>query len=347
MQNEPKQAILLTPPGAGAIAVVRLLAADIGDALQVMVGKRPPANRTIHVTLRDGETVIDDPVIVQNEAGTVADVNLHGGPWVVSTFLDLCRRQGFEIVGSIDGVAPAGAVDGADAIETLMLQHLPLARTEEAARALLEQPRLWREFDWDSASAELIETIAADASLWWLLHPPHVAIVGPPNVGKSTLANQLFAQERSITADVPGTTRDWVGEIANIDGLAVMLVDTPGIRVTSDAIEAEAIERSQQVVQTADLVLRILDASCEAMGSQIMDSRLQAEEMLVLNKFDRAADWARSTEGAIATVATRSEGVDELRRAIRTRLGCDRTDVDRPRWWTQKQRTVLMQKQLS
>ena len=56
-----------------------------------------------------------------------------------------------------------------------------------------------------------------------------VAIVGPPNVGKSTLANRLFGQARSITADQPGTTRDWVGGVADIVGLAVTLVDTPGV----------------------------------------------------------------------------------------------------------------------
>src|SRR6185503_2714425 len=96
---------------------------------------------------------------------------------------------------------------------------------------------------------------------WWMLHPPRVAIVGEANVGKSTLANQLFAQERSITADLPGTTRDWVGEVANVDGLPVTLVDTPGVRETADEVEREAIARSGEQVAAADLILLVLDAT--------------------------------------------------------------------------------------
>ena len=94
-----------------------------------------------------------------------------------------------------------------------------------------------------------------------LLNPATVAIVGPPNVGKSTLANALFGQERSIVADIPGTTRDWVGGTADLAGLPVVLVDTPGQRVTSDAIEREAIALSRTPIASADLILMVSDAT--------------------------------------------------------------------------------------
>jgi len=108
-------------------------------------------------------------------------------------------------------------------------------------------------------------------SLHWLFYPPKVAIVGPPNAGKSTIANQLFAQERSITADVPGTTRDWVGEIADVDGLAVFLIDTPGIRQTQDEIERTAIAQSSHEIGRADLVVLVLDGtdSLEVQGEWV------------------------------------------------------------------------------
>src|SRR5205814_10504480 len=125
-----------------------------------------------------------------------------------------------------------------------------------ALRTLLAQPRAWKGvIDDQNLGRHELERIASDKTLHYLLHPPRVAIVGAPNVGKSTLANQLFAQERSITADLPGTTRDWVGEIANLDGLVVQLVDTPGIRDTSDAIERQAIDRSRHQIEQADLVV--------------------------------------------------------------------------------------------
>ena len=106
-----------------------------------------------------------------------------------------------------------------DPLEQEVLMSLPLARTELTLRMLLAQPAAWdRLIARPPAKAET-ENILADRALHWLLHPPRVAIVGAANVGKSTLANQLFGQQRSITVDLPGTTRDWVGETANLDGL--------------------------------------------------------------------------------------------------------------------------------
>jgi len=158
--------------------------------------------------------------------------------------------------------------------------------------------------------------------LWWLLHPPRVAIVGVANVGKSTLANWLFARERSITADVPGTTRDWVGEMANLDGLLVMLMDTPGVRDTSDGIEREAIERSGAEVGRADLVIAVVDPTQEA-REQIELGKKYREAIIVANKKDRPGVWDVGAyfKGVIGTVATSGEGVDQLKSEIRKRFG--------------------------
>jgi tRNA modification GTPase len=166
-----------------------------------------------------------------------------------------------------------------------------------------------------------------------MLAPPRVAIVGAPNVGKSTLANQLFAQQRSITADVPGTTRDWVGEIANIDGLPVMLLDTPGVRETSDPIEHHAIERSREVVTSADLILYVIDATAPFAPATA------AGVLRVLNKADHGVP--PGLEFDAATIATAGEGVDELRRQILNRLGCADLDPSHPRAWTKRQRNAL------
>jgi tRNA modification GTPase len=169
-----------------------------------------------------------------------------------------------------------------------------------------------------------------------------VAVVGVPNVGKSTLANQLFAQERSITADQPGTTRDWVGEIANLDGLAVTLVDTPGLRETTDPIEREAIGRGHREIERADLVVVVLDPT-QAPDGQRNLIRAHPNALAVVNKADRPATWevADGAE-AIPTVATTGEGMDALRLAIKRRfLGTTEIDTHRPRWWTRRQRGIL------
>src|SRR6185437_14534233 len=142
-------------------------------------------------------------------------------------------------------------------------------------------------------------------------------------VGKSTLANQLFGQERSITADLPGTTRDWVGEIANLDGLPIMLLDTPGIRATSDPIESAAIEGAGEQMQQADLILLVLDASRPLDPDQAVLMERFPDALKLVNKCDLPAAWDWRAIGSTELIATTGIGVDILRKRIRAHFGVD------------------------
>ena len=327
------RAFLLTPPGGAAIAVVRLTGPGAEAFLEAHFSKRPAAGRCVHGELRDAGRVIDDPVVVLHSGGTVADVNLHGGPWVVRSMLELARRAGFEVVERVEPPLPDEAVDAETELGREVLRYLPMARTELAVRALLAQEEAW---------ARGPRPRPDDDALYWLVHPPRVAVVGAPNVGKSTLANRLFAQERSIAADMPGTTRDWVGEIANVDGLAVMLVDTPGMRETDDPVEREAIERSRGQVERADLVVLVLDATRDLPAQREMLTSFP-RAVRVVNKSDGRKAWdAPECAEWLHTVATTGRGIEGLREAIKRRfLGAVPFDVGRARWWTDRQREVL------
>ena len=338
--SSENRALLLTGPGPGAIAVVRLSGPGVRAFVASHFSGVAGDGRAVHGTMRDGAAVIDDPVVVFDEPRALADVSLHGGAWVVRAFLELARRDGFEIVDRADAPLDGGAVDASSPLEAEVLTHLPLARTELALRVLLAQPRAWERLR-ASADPQEIERALADRALHRLLHPPRVALVGPANAGKSTLANQLFAQERSITADQPGTTRDWVGEIANLDGLAVMLVDTPGLRETRDAIESEAIALAKRQIERADLVVLVLDATRPLEPEQAALLPRFPEAVRVANKVDRPEAFNVAALRAINTVATTGQGMDELRGAIRRNFGCQDVQVDRPRWWTERQRTLL------
>jgi tRNA modification GTPase len=141
-----------------------------------------------------------------------------------------------------------------------------------------------------------------------------LAIVGRPNVGKSTLFNRLLEQDRAIVTEIPGTTRDLVSETAAIGGIPVKLFDTAGIRETTERVEALGIERSYQAIADADLTLVVIDAS-QPPGAEdnALIARAGARSLLVANKSDLAT---ATPPNAIAVSALRGDGIPELREAI-------------------------------
>ena len=115
-----------------------------------------------------------------------------------------------------------------------------------------------------------------------------LAIVGKPNVGKSSLLNALLRQKRAIVTDIAGTTRDIIEEYINLDGIPVKIIDTAGIRETEDIVEKIGVERSREKIQEADLVLLVLDSSRELddEDKEIIDSVGDKKCVVILNKID-------------------------------------------------------------
>jgi tRNA modification GTPase len=123
-----------------------------------------------------------------------------------------------------------------------------------------------------------------------------VAIIGKPNAGKSTLLNVLLDEDRAIVSEIPGTTRDTIEEVINIDGILFRLIDTAGIRQhTSDVIETAGVERSMAKMKQADLVLYLFDVADEKIDVINFSSgisRQQQQYLLVANKIDRIGEPA-------------------------------------------------------
>lgn len=146
-----------------------------------------------------------------------------------------------------------------------------------------------------------------------------LAILGRPNVGKSSLFNRLLAQDRAIVTDIPGTTRDTVSEVASIGGLPVRFLDTAGIRAGQDVVEKLGIERSYQAMADADLCLIVLDGSSpmeqddQALIDRAASSR--AHYLIVGNKSDQPPAADQPSE-AIPVSALTGAGVDQLLRKI-------------------------------
>lgn len=114
------------------------------------------------------------------------------------------------------------------------------------------------------------------------------AIVGKPNVGKSSLLNSILREERAIVTSIAGTTRDTIEEIINIKGIPLVMVDTAGIRETQDEVENIGVQKSKKVLQEADLVLFVMDSSRElSEEDKEIYENIQSEKVIgILNKID-------------------------------------------------------------
>jgi tRNA modification GTPase len=167
-----------------------------------------------------------------------------------------------------------------------------------------------------------LEQLAATFAYGKIVHQGlTLAIVGRPNVGKSSLFNRLVERERAIVTATPGTTRDLVSETVAIGGIPVQLVDTAGIRHALDEAEAIGIRKSMEALADADLVLVVFDSSQPATeeDEELLQQTKNRPSIIVENKSDLGIKRTRSTTSSAAFIyvsALSGEGINELRSAI-------------------------------
>lgn len=151
------------------------------------------------------------------------------------------------------------------------------------------------------------------------------AIIGRPNVGKSSLMNALVHENKAIVTEVPGTTRDVIEEYVNVRGVPLRLIDTAGIRETEDIVERIGVERSRQVLQEADLILFVLNYGEELSeeDEKLFEAVSDMNVITIVNKtdLDQKLDIDRVKELAgenpvVTTALIREEGIDQLENAI-------------------------------
>ncbi len=286
----------------------------------------------------------------------VVEIACHGSPVILRHCLERACEAGARLAGPGEFTLRAflrGRIDlpQAEAIRDL-IESTTLYQARVAARqasgsvsralqpakekllelvALLEAGIDFAEDDVDVAAAgeiarrldevkAKVAALAASFAYGKLVHDGvALAIVGRPNVGKSSLFNRLLERDRAIVTDIPGTTRDLVSETVALCGIPVKLVDTAGIREGQDRVEALGIERSYQAMADADVTVMVIDG---AAGVEQADVELlervawQGRHVVAANKCD-LAEFGRHAgelpEGALAVSAATGEGIEALR----------------------------------
>ena len=327
-------AALATPPGRGAIAIVRVSGPDT-RAIVARVFRSREALRdrgVVYGTLHDanGRTIDRALALAMNAPRSVTgedvvELQLHGSPLAAQETLRALLAAGATLAapgeftqraflnGKLDLSAAEAVADVIDA-ESRAAVHASQANLAGALRRAIDAHRaalqtvleeLAGAIDYpdevpDPDRADLTARIdALDAELAALERDGErgrlvregygVAIVGPPNAGKSSLLNGLLADDRAIVSTIAGTTRDTLEERVTIEGVPVRLTDTAGLRETDDALERLGISRTQRALAAAALALVVIDGSAplEPAARAVLRDTRGRPRVVVFNKADR------------------------------------------------------------
>jgi tRNA modification GTPase len=377
--TEDTIAAIATPPGKGAIAVVRVSGPAVREITQRLVktGAALRPRRATRATILDecGEALDQGLAILFNAPHSytgedLLELHLHGSPVLAREVVRAALACGARLAQPGEFTRRAFFNDKMDLHAASAVADVIDAETRAATRAALanlggglaEEVRSLR-----AALAEIVEELAGaidfpdevpepdreavdrrlspllaslerlrrDGDLGRLVREGlRVAIVGPPNAGKSSLLNALLGMERAIVSEIPGTTRDTIEETMVIDGVPVHLVDTAGIRAHADRLEAAGIERTKSALAAAHIALVVIDASqpLSVDSVKLLEQTGTLERVVFLNKSDLGTQAAAALNepGIVGSVREQSTLI-ELRQAIAgLGWGGERIDLARP-----------------
>ncbi len=176
------------------------------------------------------------------------------------------------------------------------------------------------------------------------IHGIKTAIVGKPNVGKSSLLNMLLDEDKAIVTDIPGTTRDLVEGTLNIDNITLHLIDTAGIRNSSDTVEQIGIKRSALAIKEADLVLVVFDSSKELddEDEKLLELTKDKPRIIIGNKMDKKRNLF--LDNMVMLSAKNKEGLNELAEAILKVTSINQINIDEGKFLANQRQIQLMEK---
>lgn len=380
MRLDDTIAAIATPPGRGAVAIVRVSGAGVPQLAKRLVRSSLPLQPRVatYATILDEDGRVLDrglallfpsPHSYTGEA--MLELHVHGSPVIASETVRALLASGARLAepgeftrraflnGKLD-LRAAAAVADIIAAETRSAARAALAnlgggladevqRLRASLAALLEELAGAIDFPDEvpapdaarlhAALAPIVtrlEQLRRDGQLGRLMREGlQVAIVGPPNAGKSSLLNALLGEERAIVSEIPGTTRDTIEESLSIDGVPIRLVDTAGIRAHADRIEADGITRTRRALAAARIALVVIDGSqpLSDEARSVLEQTRERERLLFLNKADLGDAASRELDDPNALAGSVRD--PQTLRAVRERIAHlgwrgERPDLERP-----------------
>ncbi|MEY4095390.1 MAG: hypothetical protein RLZZ53_2589 [Acidobacteriota bacterium] len=379
---------IATPPGRGGLGVIRISGADasrIGCELTARTSPLQPRLATFAHSNSD-QVVLTYFVAPASYTGEdVVEISAHGSPVILNGILRAAMDAGArlaepgeftlraflngkvdliqaEAVGDlIDAVTPTQARAAFDQLEGTLTREISsidqaLFDTMAKLEASLDFPDEGYHFvaptEARAAIATVIgriETLLAQAARGRLIREgAAIAIVGTPNAGKSSLFNALLNANRAIVTPIPGTTRDLLTERADIGGVLLSLIDTAGVRQTTDLVEQEGVARARAAVGVADVTILLLDRSRHLSmdDRELLGITADRPRVVAWNKIDLPPALPLEPLDpieAVAISATTGAGIDKLIAAIGKVLGGSEPTRDHPQI-TNVRHTALLEK---
>lgn len=368
-------AAISTPPGEGAISIVRMSGEEaVSIAQKVFSGKdlTQAKSHTInygHIVDPKTHEEIDEVLVSLMLAPKtftredVVEINCHGGIVATNRILQLLLINGARLAEPGEFTKRAFLHGRIDLTQAESVMDLIRAKTDRSMKIALNQLDGNLSHLIDSLRKDILDVLAqvevnidypeyddVEEMTTKLLKEKAIeikqrieqllktasqgkimreglatALVGRPNVGKSSLLNHLLHEDKAIVTDVAGTTRDVIEEYVNVSGVPLKLIDTAGIRETDDKVEKIGVERSKKAIEQSDLVLLVLNAAESLTKEDLELIRLTNDKkrIIILNKTDLEEkldrkELAKISENApvYATSILKNEGVEALEEAI-------------------------------
>jgi tRNA modification GTPase len=360
---------LATPPGIGALSIIRLSGADAITATdKIFIGKNSLSNSASHkihygkIFTADNELIDDVLISVFKKPNSYTgedsvEISTHGNPIIAQKIIQLLTANNVRLAEPGEFTKRAFLNNRIDLLQAEAVADVIKSRTEAALRGsrnqldgllslkvnelreLLVNASSFVELELDFAEEDLefidkqelislidktifeIDKLLSTYSFGRVIRDGvNVAIVGQPNVGKSSLMNFILKESRAIVSSTPGTTRDVIREEVSIDGILFLIFDTAGIRIAENEIEEEGVSRSREAVRNSDIIMFVGDV--EQKFSKELLIELQAltypdRILKVLNKIDLTN---KNIDIADVNVSAKTgEGIDILFKLLKSR----------------------------